>query len=102
MATGQTLGRKIVHQRALDGYLKVHGPNEPETLNAISKLAGDHTKLLEFEEAIQLHSAAVTGLKVHGGTVHEDTLTATKGLAMTYLERVINREGQPGDLDEAY
>ena len=99
---GRLWDAKIAHQRAFDGYLKVHGPDEPETLNAMSNLADDHTKLLEFEEAIQLHCAAVTGLKIHRGSNHEDTLAATKGLGMTYLERVIHREGQPGDLDEAY
>jgi tetratricopeptide (TPR) repeat protein len=93
---------RSLQQLAVDGYTKIRGSKHPDTLNAISKLASIHTKILAFAEAIKLHNQAVSGLLEQRGAGHEDTMLATNELGMTYLERVIHRQGQPDDLDEAF
>ena len=93
---------RSLQQLAVDGYIKIRGSEHADTLNAISKLASIHTKILAFAEAIKLHNQAVSGLLEERGAGHEDTMLATNELGMTYLERVIHRQGQPDDLDKAF
>ena len=85
--TGSYHLTEIILQRLMVHYMKVWGPNHPDTLDAMHNLAltysdqGRFNEAEELQEQVMMTSSRVLGLE------HSSTLTSISNLALTYLSQ---------------
>ena len=101
---GQFTKSLELHEKAFNGMTRVVGPGHEDTLKAADKPGRAHATFWRIEQARELHTMAVAGMRNNRnlGPMHLDTLVAMDHLAIAYLEINPNEYNNGEDLDRAY